>query len=212
MNADKIYDMVRSEGVIAIVRGVGADVIVDIAEALYAGGIKFLEITCNTPGFGGMIELLCEEMGEKMVIGAGTVLTEELCVEAVGAGAKYVVAPDVNPDVVRFCVRDDIAVFPGAATATEVLKAARLGARMVKIFPAAAIGVDYIRQLRGPIDNVDFLAVGGVRLDNIADFMQAGCVGIGIGGSVIRKEIVEKRDWKTLTAEAKQYVNAVSGA
>ena len=210
MNAHDIYEIVRAEGVIAIVRGTGTDVIVDIAEALYAGGIKLLEVTCNTPGFAEMITLLADKMAGKMAIGAGTVLTKDLCNEAISAGAKYVVAPDVNPEVIKYCLTNDIAVFPGAATATEILTAARLGAKMIKIFPAASIGIDYIKQLRGPIDNVDFLAVGGVRLDNISEFMKAGCIGIGIGGSVIRKEIVESKDWSTLTAESRLYVETVA--
>ncbi len=212
MQADVVYEMVRSEGVIAIVRGVEADVIVDIAEALYAGGIKLLEVTCNTAGFAEMISLLSDATAGRMVIGAGTVITKQLCTEAVAAGAKYIVAPDVNPEVLTYCTGKNIAVFPGAATATEILTAARLGAKMVKIFPAASIGLNYIKQLRGPIDNLEFLAVGGVRLDNISDFIAAGCTGIGIGGSVITKEIVENRNWQKLTAEAKKYVETVTAA
>lgn len=209
MQADLVYDMVRSEGVIAISRAAPIDLIVDIAEALYAGGIKLLEITCNTDRFAEMIECLVTATAGRMVIGAGTVVTDQLCQRALDAGAEYIVAPDVNPQVISRCVSDNIAVFPGAATATEILTAARLGARIVKVFPAAAIGIDYIRQLRGPIDDVDFIAVGGVRLQNIGDFIEAGCVGIGIGGSVIRDEIVSNRNWDALAAEARLYVDAI---
>lgn len=209
MRAEVVYEAARADGVIAISRGAAVEAIVDVAEALCAGGIRFLEITCNTAGFAGMIERLCGAMGERMVIGAGTAITKELCEEALGAGAKYIVAPDVNPEVVSYCVERDVAVFPGAATATEILAAVRLGTRAVKIFPAAAIGADYIRQLRGPIDDVDFYAVGGVRLGNIGEFMAAGCVGIGIGGSVITADIVEGGKWDVLAARAREYVEAV---
>ncbi|MBE0536037.1 MAG: bifunctional 4-hydroxy-2-oxoglutarate aldolase/2-dehydro-3-deoxy-phosphogluconate aldolase [Phycisphaerae bacterium] len=210
MNAEVVYESARRHGVIAIVRGVAPDVIVEIAEALYSGGIRLLEVTCNTPGFADMIALLRDRTAGRMVIGAGTVITAALCEQALAAGAQYMVAPDVNPDVIRYCVVHNVAIFPGAQTATEILAAARLGARVVKIFPASAVGPGGIRQLRGPIDTVDFLAVGGVNLDNIGEYIAAGCIGIGIGGSVIRRDIVARRDWPALAAEAARYVAAVN--
>lgn len=127
------------------------------------------------------------------------------------AGAKYIIAPDVNPEVIEYCVKQDVAVLPGAHTATEVLTAKRHGARMVKMFPAAAIGVDYIKALRGPIDNVDFVAVGGVRTDNIADFFKVGCVAIAIGGSIIKKEFVEQSNWQAITDGTREYVEILAG-
>lgn len=208
MGAKQVYQQIREEKVIVIVRGVSREDIVNIAKAVQAGGCNFLEITCNTDGAAGMIDILCREMPD-MCIGAGTVITKALAEEVVAAGAKYVISPDTNPEVIEYCVENDIAVMPGAATATEVLSAVRAGAKMIKMFPAACIGVDYIRQLKGPIDNVDFLAVGGVRLENIADFVSAGCVGIGIGGSVVKKESVEKGDWESITTEVAKYVNEI---
>jgi 2-dehydro-3-deoxyphosphogluconate aldolase/(4S)-4-hydroxy-2-oxoglutarate aldolase len=153
-----------------------------------------------------MLELLNEKMTEKMVIGAGTVITKDLCEKAINAGAKYIIAPDVNPEVIAHCVKHDTAVLPGAATATEILTARRYGAKMVKIFPAAALGLDYIKQLRGPIDDVDFVAVGGVRPETISDFFAAGCIAIGIGESAVKKEFVEKGDWRAITETVKKYV------
>jgi 2-dehydro-3-deoxyphosphogluconate aldolase/(4S)-4-hydroxy-2-oxoglutarate aldolase len=206
MKAEKVYETIRKEKIIAIARGVRKDQVINIAEALLAGDIKMLEVACNTEGVFDMIRLLCEKMGDKMVIGAGTVITTGLFEKALKAGARFIIAPDVNPNVIDYCVRRDIAILPGAATATEILTAKRYGAKMVKIFPAAAIGIDYIKQLRGPIDDVDFVAVGGVRPENIADFFSAGCVAIAVGDSVVPKEFVEKRDWQAITEVARQYV------
>jgi 2-dehydro-3-deoxyphosphogluconate aldolase/(4S)-4-hydroxy-2-oxoglutarate aldolase len=206
MKAEQIYEMIRREKIIAIARGVKKGQIVNIAEALLAGGIKMLEVTCNTDGVLEMIGLLVEKMGDKMVIGAGTVITKELAKKAVKAGAKFIIAPDVNPEVIGYCVEIDIAVLPGAATATEILAAKRYGAKMVKIFPASAIGIDYIKALRGPIDDVDFVAVGGVRPENMADFFAAGCIAVAAGESVVRKEFVEKGDWGAITEAAKRNV------
>jgi len=212
MRADEVYEVIRRHKIIVIARGVASDKIVDIANALREGGIRLMEITCNTAGAAPMIAQLAKEMAAKMIIGAGTVITKDLCDEVVTAGAEYIVAPDVNPAVIEYGLSRGVAVLPGAATATEVLTAARAGARMVKIFPAAALGADYIRQLGGPIDEVDFIAVGGVRLQNIGEFMAAGCVAIGIGGAVIRAEFVEGCEWAKISQVARQYKKKVAEA
>jgi 2-dehydro-3-deoxyphosphogluconate aldolase/(4S)-4-hydroxy-2-oxoglutarate aldolase len=156
-----------------------------------------------------MIKLLVEKIGDKMTIGAGTVITTDLCEQAIEAGAQFIIAPDVNPDVIDLCVRRSIVVLPGAATATEILTAKRHGAKMVKIFPAKAIGIDYIKALRGPIDDVDFVAVGGVRPENIKNFFTAGCIAIAVGESVASKEAIENSDWNAITETARKYVNVL---
>jgi len=206
MKSEKLYELIKLEKIIVIVRGIEADKIVDLAKAVYDGGIKFLEITCNTVGAAEMISQVSTAMNDKMVIGAGTVITKTLCREVLQAGAKYIIAPDVNPDVIDYCLSKDVAILPGAATATEILTAAKLGAKMVKIFPAAAIGVDYIKYLRGPIDNIDFIAVGGVRVNNMKDFAAAGCVGFGIGGSVVKKEWINNGNWGQVSKAATEYI------
>jgi 2-dehydro-3-deoxyphosphogluconate aldolase/(4S)-4-hydroxy-2-oxoglutarate aldolase len=207
MKSEQVYETIRREKVIVIVRGIEKDRIINVAEAVLAAGVKMLEVTCNTEGVFEMLDMLNEKMADKMVIGAGTVITKDLCEKALNAGAKYIIAPDVNPEVVNHCVKHDIAVLPGAATATEILTAKRCGAKMVKIFPAAALGLDYIKQLRGPIDDVEFIAVGGVRPETITDFFAAGCVAVGIGESAVKKEFVEKGDWQALTETVNRYVN-----
>ena len=208
MSSEQIYKHIRKEKIIVIIRGVDPGKIVDIAKAVQKGGCKFLEVTCNTDGFSEMIKLLSEQMGD-MVIGAGTVTTQKLADEAVAAGAKYLIAPDCYPGLIKQCVERDIAIIPGAATATDVLTAVRCGAKMIKIFPAICIGAEYIKQLRGPIDDIDFLAVGGVRVGNIKDFVGAGCIGIGIGGSVIKKEFVDNDDWETISKEVAKFVKEI---
>jgi 2-dehydro-3-deoxyphosphogluconate aldolase / (4S)-4-hydroxy-2-oxoglutarate aldolase len=206
MRAEQVYKRIREEKIIVIVRGVEKSRIVSVAEAVLAAGVKMLEVTCNTAGVFEMLKLLNKKIGNRMIIGAGTVITTQLAEKAIEAGAKYIIAPDVNPEVIAYCVKRDIAVLPGAATATEILTAKRYGAKMVKIFPAAAIGLDYIKQLRGPIDDVDFVAVGGVRPETIGEFFAAGCVAIGIGESAVKKEFVEKENWGALTETVKRYV------
>ncbi len=206
MKADHVYELIRREKIIVIARGVRGDRAVNLAESLLAGGIKMLEVTCNTNGVFEMIKLLREKMAGKMCIGAGTVITTELCQKAIEAGAEFMIAPDTNTDVIDYCVKHDVAVLPGAATATEILTAKRHGAKMVKIFPASSLGVNYIKALRGPIDDMDFVAVDGVRPENMAEYFAVGCVAIGVGASVVKKECIEKGDWKAITDSARRYV------
>ena len=209
LRAEEVYELIKREKIVAICRGVAKETILDVAEALYKGGIKLLEITCNQPDAFDMIKLLTSRMAGRQIIGAGTVITCRLCDDVLAAGTEYVIAPDVNAEVIERCVKSDAAVIPGAATATEILTAGRLGAKMVKIFPAAALGTDYIKMLKGPIDNIDFVAVGGVRLKNITDFLAAGCVAVGLGSTVIDKKFIEKCQWEKLTLQTAEYVEKV---
>jgi len=207
--AESVYQAVREEKIIAIVRGVSPTTVIEIAEALLSGGLRLMEITCNTPGAARMISDVSLAMDGRMLIGAGTVISAELARQVHQAGARYVVAPDVNPEVIRYCAEHDIAVIPGAATATEILTANRLGAHMVKIFPAGGLGIDYIQQLRGPIDAAEFVAVGGVTADNVGDFLRAGCVAAGLGGSLVRKDLVTDANWAGLAELARTVRAAV---
>lgn len=205
MQAQQIYQTVRETKIITIVRGTNPDTIIDIAKAVADAGIRLLEVTCNTKGFAEMIAKLSDQGPGQMIIGAGTVITKDLCRQAIDAGAKYIIAPDTNPEVIGYCIENNIAVIPGAVTPTEVLTAKRYGAKMIKIFPATALGPDYIKMLKGPIDDIDFVAVGGVRPANVADFMAAGCVAIGIGGSIFKPEVIKNKQWHKITAAIQEY-------
>jgi 2-dehydro-3-deoxyphosphogluconate aldolase/(4S)-4-hydroxy-2-oxoglutarate aldolase len=206
MKAEQVYELIRKEKIIVIARGVKIDWVVNLAEALFAGGIRMLEVTCNTSGVFEMIKLLRDKIADKMCIGAGTVITTNLCQKAIEAGAEFMIAPDTNTDVIDYCVKHDVAILPGAATATEILTAKRHGAKMVKIFPASALGVNYIKALRSPIDDVDFVAVDGIRPENMVEFFAVGCVAVGVGASIVRKECIEKGDWNAITGTARRYV------
>ncbi len=206
MKAQQIYELIRKEKIIAIARGIKIEKVVNLAEALLAGGIRMLEVTCNTNGVFEMIKLLREKIANRMVIGAGTVITTDLCQKAINSGAEFIIAPDTNTEVIDYCIKKDVAILPGAMTATEILTAKRHGAKMVKIFPAASLGAGYIKALRAPIDDIDFVAVDGVRPENIAEFLAAGCVAVGVGTSVVRKDCIEKGDWQAITDTARRYV------
>ncbi|TDF95792.1 bifunctional 4-hydroxy-2-oxoglutarate aldolase/2-dehydro-3-deoxy-phosphogluconate aldolase [Paenibacillus piri] len=190
MNREQGLQLIEETRIIAIVRGVEEQHITGVAQALKDGGVRVMEITLNTPGASKMIAQLQEQFGESMYIGAGTVLDLDDTKQALEAGASYLVTPNMDEDVIRYAAERNVPVFPGAMTPTEIVKAWKAGATAVKIFPGASLGIGYIKELQGPLNHIPMVAVGGVNEDNIAQFMQAGCYGVGIGGSLVNlKEI-----------------------
>lgn len=212
MKADQVYELIRKRRLIAIVRGLDRELLVGTCRAILAGGLDLMEITANTDGVMEMIAQARAEMDEAMLIGAGTVTTPELAEEAIGAGAQYIVAPDLNPEVIEHCLSREIAVIPGAMTPSEVLTAHRLGAKIIKLFPAGSLGLSYVKDLRGPIDKIDLLAVGGIGPNNVAEYIRAGCLGAGMGSSLIKKDLVAKKDWDGLRRVVRDCLERIEGA
>ncbi|NOV00882.1 bifunctional 4-hydroxy-2-oxoglutarate aldolase/2-dehydro-3-deoxy-phosphogluconate aldolase [Paenibacillus planticolens] len=199
MNREQGLKEIERTRIIAIVRGVKEAHILSVAEALLKGGVTVMEVTLNTPGALTMISELQDRLGEQMYIGAGTVLDVEDAQKAVQAGAAFLVTPNLDEDVIRYASREGIPIFPGAMTPTEVVKAWKAGATAIKIFPSASLGLAYIKELMAPLDHIPMMAVGGVTEENIKQFLDLGCYGLGIGGSLINlKEIEAGRfDWVT---------------
>lgn len=185
MNREQGLGWIEQTRIIAIVRGVEEQHITELAQALLDGGIRAMEITLNTAGALEMIAKLQLQFGDHMFIGAGTVLDIDDATKAVQAGASYLVTPNTDEDVIRYAVQQGVPVYPGAMTPTEIVKAWKAGATAVKIFPGASLGLGYFKELQGPLNHIPMLAVGGVNEDNIPQFMQAGCYGFGIGGSLV---------------------------
>jgi len=200
---------IRRQKIVAIVRGADAEDAMRICSALYEGGIRLVEVTCNSPGFEGTISRIGAELPEDARVGAGTVVSVDLAKVVLEAGAEYVLAPDTNAEVVRYCLDRGVPVIPGAATPTEILRAQSLGAPMIKLFPAAALGEEYVRQIKGPLDGVDLLAVGGITADNAAAFVCAGCVGVGMGGGLVRKDLVAAGRWSDLRDHARRVLDSL---
>jgi len=199
-------------GVVAIIRLVAPAPLVKVAEALLAGGIDALEFTVTTPGALHAIEESRAALGEQAVVGAGTVLDGSTAQAAIKAGAAFVVTPTLAVDVIRVCRDEGVPVFPGAMTPTEILAAWKAGADIVKVFPATALGADYIRQVRAPLPQIKLMPTGGISAANAAEYLRAGAVAVGVGGRLVDPTAVAEERWDVLTQRAGELVQAVSAA
>lgn len=196
-------------GVVAIIRAPSGEVLSDVAAALAAGGVEAIEVTFTVPRAHKVLEEVADRLGDTVVLGAGTVLDPETARTAILAGAEFIVAPTVNPDVIRLCRRYDKLVFPGAFTPTEVVSAWEAGADIVKVFPSDFVGPGYLKALAGPLPQVRLMPTGGVNLQTAADFLRAGACALGIGGALVEPTAVANRDFARLESLARQYVEIV---
>lgn len=210
-----VIQRVLEKKIVAIVRGVYGEDCVKLAEALYAGGIELLEVTFDQSNpdlwekTQEAIALLNQRLGDRMFFGAGTVTSVELVERAKEAGARFIVSPDVNKKVIRATVDADMVSMPGAFTPTEVLSAFSYKADFVKLFPAGDLGSAYLKAIRGPINHVRVLAVGGVDENNAGEFLQAGACGVGAGGKLVNKKWIAEGAWDKITQHARKLVEAV---
>ena len=209
---ETIINEVKKNKIIAIVRGMDKEKTVNIAKALYEGGIRFVEVTFNQKNpdkFHETADCICairEEMGDKMFVGAGTVTSVELVDMAAQAGALYIISPDMDEAVIKHTRELGLVSMPGAYTATEAKKAYNAGADFVKLFPCIGDAPAYVKALCAPFNHIPFLAVGGVDADNASDFIKAGAVGVGVGSSLAKKAWVDAGEYYKITEEAKKMI------
>lgn len=212
---EQIIKQVKENKIIAIVRGVYGEDCLNLAKALYEGGIKLLEVTFDQSKPEALsrtsdtVKLLVKELGDKMAFGAGTVTTLEMLELAKNAGAQFIVSPNTNEKVIKATVEGGMVSMPGAMTPSEVLNAYEYGADFVKLFPIGNLGVSYVKAVCAPINNVPLLAVGGVNEKNIKDFLNAGAVGAGVGGNLVNKEWIAAGEFDKITALAKEFVQNI---
>ncbi|MBM3262281.1 MAG: bifunctional 4-hydroxy-2-oxoglutarate aldolase/2-dehydro-3-deoxy-phosphogluconate aldolase [candidate division Zixibacteria bacterium] len=199
-------------GVVAVVRADRPDELVRVVQALSEGGIRAIEITLTTPGALDVIRTCAERFRGQALIGAGTILDTETARAAILAGAEYLVAPTLDPAVVKMCRRYSKIAIPGAFTPTEVLAAWECGADLVKVFPATALGPRYFRDLKGPLPQIDLIPTGGVSLENAGEFIRAGASAVAVGGNLIDRAAVTRGDWTVISETAQKYVDAVRQA
>ena len=211
-------EIIKERKIVAIVRGLKPAYLLRLGHALEEGGIGLMEVTYNQRASETWadtargIEALTREFGDRLLAGAGTVITPEQVKLTYNAGGRYLVTPTTQPEIIRMGKALGLGLFPGALTPTEILAAYNAGADAVKVFPASVLGAAYIKAVRAPLSHIPLMAVGGVDEKNAAAFMQAGCVGLGIGGRLVNKEWIEAGEWDKITALAKELMKAVSEA
>mgnify|MGYP001341828700 FL=1 len=205
-----LLSAIRQHRLIAILRGFDADQIVPLAEALFAGGIRLIEVTMNTPDAARQIRALAAHGEGKWHVGAGTVIDVAAARQALACGATYFVTPNLDEDVLAFAADAGVDVLPGALTPTEIVRAHRHGAKAVKLFPASAMGPAYVKDLQGPLAHIPLVAVGGVSLDNAAAYLAAGAVGLGLGSQLLDRQALRDGNYALITERARQFVQAVS--
>lgn len=209
MNDIKTLAKLKEHKVCAIVRGIDQKKISKVAEALIDGGVHAIEVTFNTEGAAEMIEELNKNFSDRMVIGAGTVLDSETAKRAIDAGASFILSPTLNKEMIEICNRYSVLPVPGVLTPTEALKAWEMGARIVKVFPAGILGADYVKQLKGPLPQIDTMAVGAVGIDNIADFFKAGASAVSVGSQLVQNDLVNQENYEELTKVTKQFTENI---
>ena len=191
---------------VGIIRGCADEHLPHLLDASQRGGMLNLEITMNSPGAERQIRQAASSWKGHLNIGAGTVTSVELLDRALAAGASFIVTPLVIPEVISKCVAGGIPVFPGAFTPTEIHRAWELGATMVKLFPAEFGGPNFVRGIKAPFPEIQLMPTGGVDLNTIADFLQAGASGFGIGSPLFRKDRIESRDWPWIQNQVSAFV------
>jgi 2-dehydro-3-deoxyphosphogluconate aldolase/(4S)-4-hydroxy-2-oxoglutarate aldolase len=202
-------DRIARTGIVAVMRGEDGGLLTEAAAALLRGGVEAIEVTFTVPRAHRVIEHMADSLGDRIVLGAGTVLDPETARIALLAGAEFIVSPTVNVDVIRLCRRYSKAVMPGALTPTEVLQAWEAGADVVKVFPSDPTGPAYLKALAGPLPQVRLMPTGGVNLETAAEFLRAGAFALGVGSSLVDGRSLKDRDFARIETLVSEYVKLV---
>lgn len=193
--------------IMGILRGIEPDSIGPLLETIESSGLKTIEITMNTTGAADLIRKAVTYAKGKLTIGAGTVLDTDSLKSALDSGASFVVTPVLVDEVMKYCGKNNIPVFPGALTPLEIYNTWKSGATMVKVFPAKAFGPAYFKEIKGPFNNIELLACGGVTAQNMNEYFSNGASAITFGASVFRKEWLKMKDFKSIGARIKEFVS-----
>ncbi len=214
MDTQSALRYMKEKCIIAVVRAdTGGEDLVRVVEAVAEGGVHCIELTMTTPGALQALEVVTRKLtGADVMLGVGTVLDAETCRMAILSGAHFVVTPTLAPDVATMARRYGKPVALGAFTPTEILTAWEAGADVVKVFPASVGGPDYIKAIKGPLPQVPLLPTGGVEVDNVRDFLQAGAFALGVGGNLVSKKMVDAKDYAGITRNARAFADAVVAA
>ena len=207
----KEYDLARvlNNRIVAVIRTQDGSQLIDIAEALLSGGVEIVEVTFTVPKPHRVLEQVVDRLGDKVLVGAGTVLDEETARTAILAGARFIVSPTLHVPVITLCRRYDVLVMPGAFTPTEILAAWQAGADIVKVFPSDCTGPGYLKAIHGPLPQIRLMPTGGVNLLTAVDFLKSGACALGVGSSLVEPSAVAAGNMNRVESLARQYMELV---
>ncbi|GGJ15933.1 bifunctional 2-keto-4-hydroxyglutarate aldolase/2-keto-3-deoxy-6-phosphogluconate aldolase [Halobellus salinus] len=200
-------------GVVAVMRGVNPDTVIEVASALADGGVTAFEITAESPGAMEMIAELSASFDESAaIVGAGTVLDSETARAAITSGAEFVVGPTFDPGVVATCNRYGVPVAPGVLTPTEAVTAYEAGADIAKVFPASSMGPGHLASIAGPLPQIPLMPTGGIDIDTVADYIEAGAAVVGAGSAIVDEDAIEAGEFDSLTGTAREFTRTIGDA
>lgn len=208
----ELLNTIVESGVVAVVRRIEKEKVMNVISALVEGGITGIEMTMDSEN---VLETIAEAkatFSDRAVIGAGTVLDGESARLAIQAGAEFIFAPTLKQETITVANRYGKIAIPGVFTPTEILQAYEWGADIVKVFPASVLGSKFIKDVKGPLGHIPMMPTGGIDLDNIQEYIKAGAIAAGVGGSLLNKELIQQGKWDELTHLARQYVEKVAEA
>jgi 2-dehydro-3-deoxyphosphogluconate aldolase/(4S)-4-hydroxy-2-oxoglutarate aldolase len=213
MDKEQVLQRVHEIGLIPVLRAQSATEALQLADAIAAGGVSVLEVTMTVPGAVDVIRQIVEHSGDRMLVGAGTVMDPETAQACMQAGARFIVSPSLNLKTIEICRLRGIAVFPGALTPTEVVTAWDAGADAVKVFPCSAVGgAKYLKALKAPLPQIELIPTGGVSLATAAEFLAAGAFALGVGGDLVDNAAIARGEPEVVTRNAEKYLELVRAA
>ncbi len=210
MTKAEVLGRIREVGLLPVLRARSVDEAIALAAAIEAGGVPVLEVTMTVPGAVEVIRRLAADAGDRLLIGAGTVLDADTARECIDTGAQFIVSPALNLKTIEYCNREGVAIFPGALTPTEILTAWQAGADVVKVFPASAVGgAKYLKAIRAPLPQIELVPTGGVSLATAQEFLEAGAFALGVGGELVDAGAIRAGNPEVVTENARKYIAIV---
>jgi len=199
----------KQKPIMGILRGIELEQIEPLIEAVISGGLETLEITMNTEGASQLIRTASKIAQKRLMLGAGTVLDMDSLKTALHSGATFIVMPVLIKDVLAYCVKNQIPVFPGALSPQEIYSAWKDGATMVKVFPAKLFGPEHFREIKGPFNDIELMAVSGVTAQNMREYFTCGASAVAFGASVFKKDWLQNKDYPSITYAIKEYIQQI---
>ncbi|MBI1932797.1 MAG: bifunctional 4-hydroxy-2-oxoglutarate aldolase/2-dehydro-3-deoxy-phosphogluconate aldolase [Ignavibacteriales bacterium] len=204
MTREEVRNKILERKVVAVVRMKNSSQLLKVIEAIKIGGVSGIELTMTIPNAIQAIETADKEFGDDILLGVGSVTDKQTALEAINAGAKFVVSPIYKAEVVQAVIDKNIVVIPGCFSPTEIQTAYEQGADFIKIFPADNLGMSFIKSIKAPLPHLKVIPTGGVNLENAIDWINAGASAVGIGSALVDNKAIEREDYKTLTENAKK--------